>query len=394
MALTPLKIKSESNGFTFTVNAKSLVEKIQRILEVTGYSSKSDVGRFHLIVSDGKNVYVVGYSDETHGVLLLPDVAVKNKGAFILSEPDVFIKLMKTRAEMAFSYSGGSLNYKATKGKFTGDVNTAKIASDQVIRVNSMFKGVDGGSKLSPDLMSKIREGVRRTRISDIYQNKIVLSCIKFEKNVLTVSTADELHLAHYEAKLKVKDKPFKLALPAQLFTTVDKFTGDEEANFSMTGKGFAVYGDDYLIGFPPLQADDSLYSKVPIYIQALDKPVCTFETGAKLIETQKSISSLAQLGSRYLFNILKKGVVKMSLKTDSGSGTDSFKVSNMKMKMDKLEIRIDPIIFEDLVALADKELIPMALYTRNKGIEVKMYTITSKPSKNASLILMGSVSQ
>ena len=394
MALAPLKINSKGSGFSFTVHAKKMVEKIQRIMEVTGYSSKTDAGRFHLIVSDGKSAYVVGYSDETHGVLELPEVEVEGKGAFIIAEPEVFVKLMKTRAEMAFSYTGGSLNYKAVKGKFTGDVNTGKIADDQVARVNSMFKGVDGGSKLSPDLMAKIREGVKRTRINDLYQNKIVLSCVRFIDNVLTVSTADELHLAHYEAKLKVKDKPFQLALPAQLFTTVDKFTGDEESNFSMTGKGFAVYGDDYLIGFPPLQADDELYSKVPMYIQALDKPVCQFETGAKLIETQKSISSLAQRGSRYVFNILKKGVIKLSLKTDSGSGSDSFKVSNIKMKASKLEIRIDPIIFEDLIALADKDCIPMSLYTRKDGLDVKMYTIQAKPSKNAKLILMGSVSQ
>jgi len=394
MALKPLKIQNKGSGFSFTVHAKKMVEKIQRIMEVTGYSSKSDVGRFHLIVSDGESAYVVGYSDETHGVLELPDVEVEGKGSFIISEPEVFVKLMKTREAMSFAYNGGSLNYKAVKGKFTGDVNTVKIADDQVIRVNSMFKGVDGGSKLSPELMIKIREGVKRTRINDLYQNKIVLSCVRFSDNVLTVSTADELHLAHYEAKLKVKDRPFQLALPAQLFTTVDKFTGDTESNFSMTSKGFAVYGDDYLIGFPPLQADDELYRKVPMYIAALDKPVCMFETGAKLIETQKSISSLAHKGSRYIFNIVKKGLVKISLKTDSGSGSDSFKVSNLKMKASKLEIRIDPIIFEDLITLADKDCIPMSLYTRKGGLDVKMYTVKATPSKGSKLTLMGSVSQ
>lgn len=394
MALKPLKISSNAGTFTFTVNAKKMIEKLARVMEVTGYSNKGDAGRYHMVASDGSNVYIVGYSDETHAVLQIPDAEVSGKGAFIISEADVFSKLFKTRAEIGFSYDGGSLNYKAVKGKFTGDVNTSKIADDQVYRVNSMFKGVDTGSKLSSDLMSKISEGVKRTRITDLYQNSVILSCIKFENGMLTVSTSDELHLAHYEAKIKAKDKPFQLALPALLFNMVDKFTGDDEVHFSMTSKGFAVYGDDYLVGFPPLQADDELYGRVPLYLKALDKPVCTFETGQKLIETQKSLSSLAQRGSRYVFNIVKKGLVKISLKTDSGSGSDSFKVRNLKTKSDKLEIRIDPIIFEDLISLADKEDIPVSLYTRNGGLEVKMYTISATPSKGASLVLMGSVSQ
>jgi hypothetical protein len=389
-----LKINSLHKTFSFSVSGKDLVSLLMKVMDVTGYSSKSDTGRHHLLVSTGQDLFVVGYSDETHGILKVPHTSIKGKGSFILSDPEVFVKLLKSRPEIEFSYQGALLEYRSVKGKFTGDLNTVKITDEHVARVNTMFGGLDTGSSLSPELMLRIREGVKYTRLVDTYQGTVILSFIQLEGNSLTVSTSDELHLAHYTAKLKSRSAPFRLAIPALLFSTVDKFTGQEDANFSMTSKGFVVYGDDYLVGFPPLQADQSKFQQVPTYMSMLDKPVCTFTTNVDLIDIQKSLSSLAQKGSRYLMSISKRGLVELSLKTDSGSGSDSIRVNKVKLTKSKIEVRIDPIIFADLLELSAKDVIPMSFYSRDNGDSIKMYTIESNPSPRSSLTLMGSVSQ
>lgn len=394
--LHKIKVSGSDESFTFTGKADNLMLSLHRVMEVTGYVSKTDIGRFHILVAYDRKVFIVGYSDETQCILEVPEFTSEGKGSAILQEPDKLKNLFKKRGEMKFTYSG-KLQYSAVKGKFNGNVSCGIVGADQLPRIKQIIKSSDIDSEaLCSNLLNSIREGVKRTNITDPWMDKSLLSYITFAKGKLIVSNYDDLHLAHYEVNVKTKSKDtFQLALPANMFNVVDRFLNDQEASFKMDARAFTVTGEGFSLSFPPVQTDLESFSVTQRYLTSVNSEshVCSFELDSKFKEAQDNLKSLTDNGERYTLSVKSKNIT-MSVDSDFGSASDGFSPKNLKLSTkDKIKVKIDPKILNDLLPLAAGDSYPFALHKR--GGEVRLYVITQKDKEKGELLkLIGSITK
>lgn len=397
MSIQKIKISDTGENFSFTGNANDFINSLNRVMEVTGYVTKNDIGRFHIGVAHKGKFYLIGYSDETHCILEVPGFEAKKNGAVLLLEPDKLKSLFKKRGDIEFTYDG-KLNYKAVKGRFSGNVSCGSIGADQLPRIKRIIKtSAVKSDALCPRLLKAIRDGVRRTNISDPHMDKSLLSYIIYSKSKLIVSNADPLHLAHYEEKVKTKAvENIKLALPANMFSIIDRFLDEEDAAFSMSSSSFSVASDTFCVGFPPVQTQEENFNLTKNYITSLGSKTlaCSFTLDTAFKDAQESLKSLTDNGERYTLTAKKKKVT-LSVGSDFGKASDAFDVDDLVIK-DKgdISVRIDPKILNDLLPLIGNDPFPFELHKRNGAI--KMYTMRaplSEKSDDNFLILIGSIS-
>lgn len=397
MGIKDIKIKDESGAFNFEGNSNTFIEALNRVMDVTGYVSKVDTGRFHIGVSFKKKFYIIGYSDETYCVVKVDGFTTDKDGCVLFLEPDRIKVLFKGRGEIKFTYDG-NLMYKA--GKFSGNVVCNNVSAEQLPRVKQILKsGQAETNNISYELLQSIRKGVRLTNITDKVEEKSLLCYINYSKGQLIVSNFDKLHLAHYEDEIKDGGKgSFKMALPANMFNVVDKFLdGDTTASFQMNSSAFGVVSDNFIVGFPPVQTEDGNFDLTKNYLKMLEKPVCSFTLGKEFKDAQASLKSLISNDENYVMAIGGKSI-KLSLSTDFGAGSDTFKVNDLVCKEDKLKIRLDHRILGDLISIIGIDTIPFSLFKRNGKIQ--LYTMKNilatnkKKAITSSLVLIGSINQ
>ena len=391
--ISKIKVTDRGETFGFSGDCNTLIDALNKVMEVTGYVTKTDIGRYHVGVASGGLFYIMGYSDETHCVKLVDGFETDGDGSVIFLEPDRLKTLLKNGGRVDFKYDG-KLHYKAVKGRFTGNVICNSVSAEQLPRIRSIVKSSKAGTDLiDSSLLAAIREGVKRTNLIDPHMQKSLLCFLNFSKGHLIVSNFDTLHLAHYDIKVDTTNTtPFRLAFPANMFQVVDRFLeGDDDANFQMSGNSFTVSSNTFVVGFPPSQTDDVNFERTKNFIAALSTPVCSFTLDSTLKDAQASLKSLTAQNEYYTMEINSK--VKLSVATDFGQGSDTFKVNDLKKKSkEKLIVKMDPKILDDLIPLLASNSFPFKLYTRSG--KIFMYTMKTTTGAGASLTLMGSIPQ
>lgn len=350
-----MKLKVASGqDFEFTGNVKALIDGLSRVMAVTNYVSSTDVGRHHLLVAYKKKVYLCGYSTETGCLLHLEGFVAKRDGSVSLKEPEKIGKLLKGRTELNFAYEKQTLTLSEVKGRFSCTVASNFVTYDQAERIESISNSSQSKSQaMGGDLLKAIRSGVKYCRITDVHMKKTLLCAIKFDGKRVRVNSTCEFHAADYQTKAKCDSKPFMIALPADMFSTVDKFVGENDVTFIMSPAMFVSYGEGFVISFPPIDIDENRFESVTKLVDSQDDPVASFDVEAGFHTVQVNFSAYATNGERMLLKLDKKSV-SFNLDTDSGSTKDKLKPKNLKTKTD-FGVQVDPRTLDDIFRICPK---------------------------------------
>lgn len=389
--LQPISIQIDKS-FQFTCDSAKLSSAISKAVTVTSYSNSAENERHHLLIAAGKALFVIGYSSETFIMMLVSDVVTKGEGSFEFA-PAILQGLIKNRKELEFSFDKGRLDFKATKGKYSGSVVTTATTSDQLPYLESMMKvkSKSGGS-ISGSLLDQIRKAVKFADLKDYYNDEQILCAIRVKKDVLDVSAHDNFHMSYYKAKVDNSGGNFELAIPVITFKLIDKFISDEgeTAEFFLDSKQFKIAGNSYTISLPPVQVDEDFFDRVPGYIGSLKAPAVEMKFSGEAIRTVDNMFTIADDETKLSLSVSDKGRVDISLTTDNGKIADAFKSEVKLSGADKFSFMIDPRIFADLFnKVRDKGEVPMRLFSKkNKG--VSSCFMISASSKDAKCYLVG----
>ena len=384
-----LKISDKVTPFSFVLDTKVLLESLSRLENVTGYTSKADSGRHHLFIAQKGKLYLLGYSDTTFGVIQINDATVDGKGIFNSPEPARVKQLLKNRGDMQFNYDGAKLNFKSVKGKLSGSLNASALTLDQLPRIEEYLSDKSTTDmQISPDLLTKIREGVACTRIIDPYMNETLLIYMVQKKGKLNISSHDNYHLAMFNAKVSKKSPEIKMALPASMFEVVDKFVDDQPASFYMKSRSFTVKGENFIVGLPPVEVREESFALCNEYFSALGKPAITFKTDVGIKDAIANLMALNADGAQLTMTITPKSVLKLHLDTDHGNASESLKVHELKMKSKKpMTANLEPPALNDLLSKISKGSIIVELYLNSTGDSITQCIFRNKPSEGTDLV-------
>lgn len=351
-----MKVKvTTGEDFSFTGNVQELVNSLSRVMAVTNYVSSTDVGRHHLLVAYKKQVFLCGYSTETGCLLRLEGFVAKKDGCVALKEPEKLAKLLKGRTDLNFVYEKQRLTLSEVKGRFSCTVASNFVTYDQADRIQAISQSSQTKSNaMGGVLLEAIRQGVKLCRISDVHMNKTLLCAIRFDGKKLRVNSTCQFHAADFQTSAKCDSEPFMIALPANMFNTVDKFVGESDVTFIMSPAVFVSYGDGFVISFPPIDIDQNKFEAVTGLVDSLKDPVASFKVEKGFHTVQVNFSAYATNGERMMVGVDKK-YVSFSLDTDSGSTEDRLKPNKLKLKT-PFTVPVDPRTLDDIFRICPKD--------------------------------------
>lgn len=386
------KLDQESKPFTFTCEAKHLLETISRIGVVAAFSGSAEIGKNHFIVVEKGRVYLSGNSSDTFACSLLEANDIKGKGSFCFV-PNTIHGTLKGRGLMKFEYTGHSLIYSSVKGKYKGEVPVQNITADLVHQVSALMKVREANTLMvKGELLKHIRTGLLQASIKPSYKDdgSSVIAYINNDKQSLSVTSFDNYHIAHYKAEVKSKSS-FRLAVHTSIISVLDKFFEDRNVTLTLSSSGFRAETDDYLVVLPQVQVQDpDVFNMVPLYIEELKKPTATITFDESLFSTLDNLTTLVSADMNKLDLTIKPNAVQIRIKTNNGEAEDVIKLVSSKMKQDKIKLRMDSTVLMDLVRFMRtyKEL-PFNIYNVGQKDKASCYSVRL-PSDNAMLTLIG----
>jgi len=385
-----IKVKTNSD-FGFVCESKKLSASIAKALVVSSFSNSGEDDKHHMLVSSDGNLYVIGYSSETFILLQVPDVKTDGNGSLEFV-PNILQGLVKNRNELAFSFSKGRLEFKATQGKYAGSINTNTVDEDQLPHLKRMMqvKSKSGGS-ISGVMLEEIRKGVKCADLKDYYNDEQILCAIRVRDGSLDVSSHDNFHMSYYKSEVDTADN-FSLAVPVVTFKLIDKFISDEkeDADFHLDNKQFKIVGKSYMISLPPVQVDEDYFDRVPGYIKTLKNPLVEMKFNSDAIQTVDNMFTISDDDTRLTLTVNRNGKVDIALATDNGKISDAFVSKGVKIDGEKeVAFMIDPRIFADLFGkVRDRKEVPMRLFSkRNKGVSSCFMISASTKTTKAFLV-------
>lgn len=388
--MKPCIIASESKPFSFTCNGADLVKAISKISSVAESSKSNEDKAAYVLASHEKHLFVLGYSADNFSIFQLPGVKTSGNGSFEF-HPKTLTGLIKNRNELEFEFKEGRLHFKVTKGKYAADIVTSETPASIRSAANEKAKGDGSKNKsttISGEMLTSLRAAIKTCNLENLFDVGTNLNClIRAANGVLEVSCADPVHLAYYKAKID-KSAKFKMSFSAKLFSIIDKFVTSEgeDVDFVFNDNKFVVFGKSYLIDLPPVQTDDGQFDIAPNYIKMLKEPLVGFTFKEDGIKTVENMFTIADVSSRLQVDISSKGV-GVSLSTESGSISDKFK-TEVKGKIDKISVLLDPRIFSDLFSKVAKKEIYLSLFKRVKKDSSSAFMITdSTPTSKTYLV-------
>lgn len=345
----------KAKKFKFTAQCKDLeqvLSKINGILGTSGSQTKS-----YFLVGKSKQLCVVAFNQDTFCAVRVPNATADSDGAFGY-DLTTMTGIIKGRAAMDFDYNGSELQFKLTKGKYSGSIVTLPITTEQAAFANAMFSATDkkGASKsaLSRALLDTLKEGIAYTTIKDVYNNGDILSHITFTGKSIQVSAFSTHHFALYTKK--VKDCPqFRVALPASHFNAINRLSesDDKDAAFILRPESIRVEGKSFLLVLPATQTEEANFDLVQNFLKSKADFGYVIDYDHKKLTTL--VDNLITLNAaNTAFDIALKGdSLQFTFVTPSGSASDSFKVKKVKSKSDSAKVSIDISLIRDLIGLA-----------------------------------------
>lgn len=375
----------KAKKFKFAASCKELDVILSKIGSIMGVSASQTKNYF--IISVGKKVCVLAYNQDTFCAIKVANATAESDGAFSF-EPSKFQGIIKNRAEMNFEYTGNDLQFKLAKGKYAGNLVTIPVTEEHISFINSSFaasrskdkKGKDYSIKTS--VLAALKEGMAVTAIKDVQTQQDILNYVVLDETGLMVSAFDQHHFSLYKAKVKAKEtEGFKVALPANHFTIIDKMVESEDAKFILRPESIRVEGKNFILSLPASQTTPENFEMMKGYVKNLgDIPYEASYIHAKLSTCVENLFTLNSVNTA--FDVaFSKDQVKLTFVTPSGSASDVLKVEAKKHKKDG-QVRINPAMLKDLINLVKVQA------ETTLSISQKIFMISIKTKSGATVTL------
>lgn len=334
-------------AFSFSADCKTLEQSIKRVASAVGPNSA-----FYLAVYR-KSVCVMGLGLDSFALLSVPNAVTTSEAGTLSFALDTLTGLIRGRSVMDFKFDGTKLMFKQAKGTYKGDVPSLPITEDQSTQLAAKVNEKSSAASTIPAaVLSRIKESLSATAVSDVYQNTTLTSFIVLTKDgALTVSSFDAQHFGLAQSQLDADKVEFRAALPASHFALVEAMSAGEAAKFSITSAGLRVTGKGFVISLPATQAEDKHYEMVPSFLKTLPKPIYTCDVDVeKLSAITDNLFTLYGTNSSFILTT-KGDKLSISFQTSSGSASDTMDVETKSTK--PVKAGVDPRLLRDLLGLA-----------------------------------------
>jgi DNA polymerase III sliding clamp (beta) subunit (PCNA family) len=326
-----IRLSTPKNGseVKFTINGSTFVKDLRLVSGI--FKSGSDI----MVAVDAGQVALVA-NDNTKSLCLLVDAeGVEGEGCFIL-DPAVFTGVLNNRGEVAFTLRDSSLKFKATKGRYGGDMSTEPVNSNTVDQLNEVFSVEVKDLSIPDSVFSALDKGIKFCNLNDAYAelDTELVRYIVGEGSNIKIVTYDQFHSAILETKIEKKlKKDFKIAVYQSYFSAMNSLARGQRFNIAINEQFFYVKSDKFFLSLPPIQYNEEEFEGAMGAMTDIfaEKRTCSCEMSTESFEKVISnLCSIYELGSKIEL-ILGKDKMKLNLATNYGSMSDTFAISNTK---------------------------------------------------------------
>lgn len=376
-----MKISQKPN-LSFTAHAKELQSAISKVQSITQFVDCLDTERKHaLIVAEGK-AFVAGITPDAFACIQIADSTAHDQGSLVF-DPGTVNGLLKGRDVLNITGDKSQITFSAVKGKYTARTELATFDDADMVRVKSVFEAPKA-KKLKNAVITAIRAGIKAAELTNFYSDEVILAFVKVGEKGVTIECADNFHISCYQDKTPSEAK-FRFAIPVKTFGLIDKFIGDEDAQFSLDGSQLRVQGKGFTVSLPETQADESYFDLVPQYLKALTNPKTKLKFKTEALKTVDNMFAIITEDTKMAFAVGKKSV-EIQMTTRTGAVSDEFKAT---VEGEARTAHIDPRILSDLFKKVKGDEIPMEFFVGKKGTS-SCFKIVSKQSDTSRLTQIG----
>lgn len=369
-------------NLSFTAHAKELQSSISKVMSITQFVDCLDTERKHALIVANGQAYVAGITPDAFACIKIADSTSDQEGSLIF-DPSTVQGLLKGRDVLSVTGDKSQVSFSALKGKYNAKTELVVLDEADVVRIQSVFESPKA-KKLKNAVISAIRTGIKAAELTNFYSDEVILAFVKVGEKGVTIECADNFHVSCYQDKTP-SDAKFRLAIPVKTFALIDKFIGDEDAQFSLDGSQLCVKGKGFTVSLPETQADDAFFDLVPQYLKSLGEPKTKLKFKADSLKTVENMFAIITEDTKMAFAVGGKSV-EIRMTTRSGEVNDAFKA---EVAGEKRTAHIDPRIMNDLFKKVKGDEIPMEFFVGKKGTS-SCFRIVSKQSDTARLTQIG----
>lgn len=374
---------STKSKMAFTASAKNIQQAINKVQSITKFVDCFDAERIHALAVIDKKAYIVGLTPDAFALVEI-DGAVGIKPGAVSFSAEVVVGLIKGRDDLEVS-SDKALSIKAIKGKYHANVEFFQLEDADGMRINDALSR-QKAKELEPKTIAAIRKGVKATELTNFYDpNSPILARVRVTEKSVSVLAADNYHIAYYNDKIKSKIK-LQFAIPTKTFNLIDRFIGEDKAEFVFGDGKVRVQGKHFIISLPETQTGEDEFGLYLEYLKNIPEATTTFDFNSAGFKTIENMFAIINEDTKMTLSVVKDAV-KIEMSTKGGAVKDAFKT---KMKGKEKDIRIDPRIFQDLFKQVDGKIVPMSIHLPKTKGQSGGFKIESDKSETATLIQVG----
>lgn len=351
----------EGGEVEFEASGKDIAAAFAKITAVTTYVKADDTKFVVAVIAEGdkkdRGVFLIGTS--TDALASMRIAGKPGKSGAVRVDAVTLSGLLKARGDCQFKTGGGKIAFQEKKGSFKAQVDIMEYDAED-IRMLSLQLGQQQGTPIAKKVMDTLLESVRKVALNDVYHGNILPVIFDIGRKSLKVYCFDDFHVALLRVKIK-NDVPMRMALPAKVFSMVEKFIEADDVSFS-TGHGrFRATSTDFIVSIPETQLRDGDFEMPLHYIKELEslKPRASITFDVKATATVANMAVLTDQETKMAITI-DGDVTKLSVRGKGGAVSDEFQA---KATGKNLDMRVDPRIFMDLFGKIKAESVTMVMY-------------------------------
>lgn len=349
----------------FEADAKDILNAMNKVQGLNKSVECLDSERRTFLLGRKSGLSIIGTTTDSFAMAEVIGAEVATNG-LVQIDADAFATMLKGRNVVKVTSNESELIIRATSGskyeaKLLHQVDDLEVSSKHI---RSVLKERSKDEVFEQEVITAIRDGVKRTEIKSFYSDDIILAHIVVTGKLVRVMCADNFHIASYVKQVKAR-RELKLAIPARMFTLVDKFIGDAESvQFSTDGKSLRVSGEGFLVVAPSAQVDEATFTVIPNYLKSLQKPEFSMTLPGAIRGITANLAAVVGEDNKLQIEARSKQC-RFSMKGRSGSITETVKVET---KGGDFGAMVDPRIYEALMNKTDHDQIDINFYLGGAG--------------------------
>lgn len=331
---------------SFDLSGKELEPLLKRSINVlaTGIGAP-----LFALFGSKKKIYLLASNDDA---LLMVKIPGTSDGEGSVSfDGAALAGLVKNRADLSVKYDGRNILVAAKTGKYSSSIQAHDLSESMIETIERRMNAAEGGFELGAEFVSKLKDLVAKTRVTDPYTKMLILTHIFVQDNLLHVSSYAGNTFAQITSKVDAPD--FKIALPAYHFALIEQLAMGESLKFSLGHGSLHAEGEGVTLILPFTQTTDDQFARLPSFIDGLGSPkyACVVDL-ADMESMCGNLKTITSVNAAYDITPGKKEL-DFEFKTANGKAKDSLAVLDPKGKSDP--ISVIPELFSDALAAAKR---------------------------------------